>query len=205
MKEYKKWQLIIKIVFFVVIVGVLILVNSAGDTQEERYDTIQEKIFKISAFFMVILALIMFWVLPNTKLAKHLKMNESLFTWSHILGAICGATGLIATLFWGNMVVETHFFEFIVILFGLIFMYWHIVLKAKKTTEVSRILDEKQIDNIMRAAGGTLFIVTCIMVLMYFISYHHAFTLEGKIWFLFYFFLTLLIYSGSTLYYFKKA
>ena len=102
------------------------------------------------------------------------------------------------------MVVKTHLFEFLVVLFGLIFVYWAIILRARKSANIADILDEKQIDNIRRAAASTLFVVTCIMLLVYFFSYYDVFILEGKIWFLCYFFLTLLIYSANTLYYFKK-
>jgi hypothetical protein len=154
---------------------------------------------------MVMIALVMYLVLPNTKIAKHFKMNESLFVVSHILGITCGAIGLIATFLWQEMVVKTHFFEFLIILFGLIFVYWAMILKARKTAKISDMLDEKQIDNMIRAGAVTLYLVSCMMLIMFFLSSNKVFTLEGKIWFLFYFFITLVIYSASTLFYFKKT
>lgn len=203
MSEFKKWQTILKIVLIIAIVGGIVI-GSAIKGKQEQVETTYEKIFKISAFFIVFLALFLYWILPNTKLARHFKMNESLFIASHILGIVCGITGLAAAILWQQVIVKTHLFEFIVVLFGFIFVYWAMILKARKSANVSDILDEKQIDNIRKAATVTLFVVSCILLIMYFISYHEVFTLEGKIWFLCYFFMTLLIYSGSTLYYFKK-
>jgi len=204
MSEFKKWQTILKIILIVAIIGgLMISITNRGD-QEEQEETVYEKIFKITAFFMVALVVIMYWVLPNTKIAEHFKMNESLFVASHILGIVCGVLGLIATLLWKQTVIEIHLFEFMVVLFGIIFVYWAMILKARKSVKISDILDEKQMDNIRSSAALSLFVVTGIMLMMYFISYHQLFVLEGKVWFLFYFFMTLLIYSCSTIYYFKK-
>lgn len=204
MNKFKKSQTFLKTALIIGILGGIVIGIVFTGTQEEIKETIYEKIFKTSAFFLVMLSLIMYWVLPNMKIAKHFKMNESLFIASHILGIVCGIIGLAATILWQQMVVKTHLFEFMVVLFGFIFVYWAIILKARKSANISDILDEKQIDNIRKSATTTLFVVTCIMLLMYFISYNKVFILEGKIWFLCYFFMALLIYSGSTLYYFKK-
>lgn len=205
MNEFQKWQTILKIVLIMAIVVVIAFGSATGGKQGKSDDSIYEKIFKISAFFMVMLALAMYFVLPNTKLAKHFRMNESLFVVSHILGIICGGIGLVVTFFWRQMVVKSHLFEFLIIFFGLIFIYWFMILKARKTAKISDMLDEKQIDNIIRAGAVTMYVVACIMLIMFFLSSNKVFTLEGKIWFLFYFFTTLLIYSASTLFYFKKS
>ena len=205
MNEFQKWQMILKIALIMAVVIVIALGSATGGKQGKSDDTIYEKIFKISAFLLVMLALLMYFVLPSTKIAKHFKMNESLFVISHILGMICGAIGLVATFLWQQMVVKTHLFEFLIVFFGLIFVYWAMILKARKTAKISDMLDEKQIDNMIRAGAVTLYLVSCIMLIMFFISSNNVFTLEGKIWFLFYFFITLLVYSASTLFYFKKT
>lgn len=205
MNEFQKWQVILKVVLITAIVCVIALGSVAGGKQDREDDTVYEKIFKISALFMVMMALVMYFVLPNTKIAKHFKMNESLFVISHVLGIVCGGIGLIATLLWQQMVVITHFFEFLIIFFGLVFVYWAMIWKARKTAKISDVLDEKQIDNMIRAGAVTLYLVSCMMLIMFFLSSNNVFTLEGKIWFLFYFFLTLLTYSASTLFYFKKT
>ncbi|MFO7980863.1 MAG: hypothetical protein R6V00_08535 [Candidatus Aminicenantes bacterium] len=204
MSEFKKWQTILKIVLIVAIIGGIMISIATRGVQEEQEESVYEKIFKISAFFMIALILIMYWVLPNTKIAKHFKMNESLFIASHILGMVCGVIGLTVTFLWKQMVIKIHLFEFMVILFGIIFVYWAMILKARKSVKISDILDEKQMDNIRGSAAVTLSVVTGIMLMMYFFSYHGVFVIEGKVWFLFYFFMTLFIYSVSTLYYFKK-
>jgi hypothetical protein len=205
MCEFQKWQMILKITLIMAVVVVIALGSAAGGKQGQSDDSVYEKIFKISAFFMVMLALAMYFVLPNTKIAKHFRMNESLFVVSHILGILCGGIGLVATSLWQQMVVKTHLFEFLIIFFGLIFVYWAMILKARKTVKISDMLDEKQIDNIIRAGAVTMYAVACIMLIMFFLSSNKVFALEGKIWFLFYFFITLLMYSASTLFYFKKT
>lgn len=205
MSEFQKWQTILKVALIIAIIGAIALASATEGKKGKSDDTVYEKIFKISAFFMLMLALVMYLVLPNTRIAKHFKMNESLFVVSHVLGIICGGIGLIATFLWQQMVVKTHLFEFLIIFFGLVFVYWAMILKARKTVKISDMLDEKQIDNIVRAGAATLYVVTCIMIVMFFLSSNRLFTLEGKIWFLFYFFTTLLMYSACTLFYFKKA
>ena len=93
-------------------------------------------------------------------------------------------------------------FEFIIVSFGCIYVYWAMIMKSERTIKVSDILDEKQIGDITRAAASTLSISTGIMLIMFF---HNPILLDGKSWFHFYFFIVLLIYSISTLYYFKKT
>lgn len=202
MNEFKKWQTILKIVLVIAIVGGIAIGIATEDSQMERSDSTYKKIFKLSAFSMVILALIFYWVLPNTRLAKHFKMNESLFIITNIFGIICGVGGLMTVIFWREMMGEAHLFEFIIILFGLIYVYWAMIMKSRKTAKTSDILDEKQIDDMTKAAASTLVVSTGIMLILYL---HNAMAMDGRTWFLSYFFMVLLVYSTSTLYYFKKA
>ena len=202
MNDFKKSQLILKIVLIIAIVGGIALGIATEDKQKDEPDTTYEKVFKLSAFFLVVLTLVFYWVLPNTKMANHLKMNEPLFVITNVLGMICGIIGLVATFLWQELIVETHLFEVIVILFGCVYVYWAMIMKRKKTVEISDILDEKQIDDMTKAAAFTLTLSTCVMLIVYL---HNLVALEGKTWFLFYFFIVLLVYSASTLYYFKKV
>lgn len=205
MREYQKFKNLFWIIICVIIIGVIGFSTTTGDRDASREDSIYEKVFKLSAFFVVVLAVVLYWLVPKTKLAKHFKMNETLFVVTCIISIICGVIGLGVTFIWRELVTETHLFEFVLIPFGLIYVYWGIIMNIEKASNLSDLLDEKQIKNMTRAAAITLLLSLFVMLLMYFISSNKAFELEGKIWFLFYFFMTLTIYSSSTLYYFKKA
>lgn len=205
MKENQKQKYLYWIIFWVIMVCIIGLGQTTGDMDASHEDSVYEKVFKISAFFAVIIAVLLYWLLPKTQLAKRFKMNETLFVSTCIIGMICGAIGLGVTFIWRESVVETHLFEFVLIPFGLIYVYWAIIMNIKKTSNIADLLDEKQINNMTRAAAITLLLSLCVMLIMYFVSSNKVFELEGKIWFLFYFFMTLTIYSSSTLYYFKKA
>ena len=202
MNEFKKCQTILKIVLVIAIAGGIALGIATEDGEMERADRPYEKIFKLSAFFMVMLALIFYWVLPNTRLGQYFKMNESLFVVTNILGIIFGLGGLMTVFFWREMMREAYIFECIIILFGLIYVYWAMIMKSKKTVKASDILDEKQIDDMTRAASSTLAISTGLLLILYL---HNALLMDGRTWFLFYFFTVLLVYSTSTLYHFKKT
>lgn len=205
MKEYQKFKNLFWIIICVIIVGIIGFSTTTEDRDTSHKDSIYEKVFKLSAFFVVILAVVLYWLVPKTKLAKHFKMNETLFIVTCIISIICGVIGLGVTFVWRELVAETHLFEFVLIPFGLVYVYWGIIMNIEKTSNISDLLDEKQMDNMTRAAAITLLLSLFVMLIMYFLSFNKVFELEGKIWFLFYFFMILTIYSSSTLYYFKKA
>ena len=192
----------LKVILVIAIIGGIAGGIATEGQREEGIDTPFEKVIKLCAFFLVALALIAYWVLPNTRLAKSFKMNETLFILSNGAGIIFGIAGLIATILWQQLFTNSHLFEFIIVLFGCVYVYWAMIMKSKKTIEVSDILDEKQIGDMTRAAASSLSISTGIMLIMYL---HNPIMLEGKLWFHFYFFIVLLIYSVSALYYFKKV
>lgn len=182
-----------------IVIGIAL--GIAGQNRDLGYEkTMVEKVIKLVLVLILVLAALLYWLLPKTKLAKHFKMNDTLFVITCIIGMICGISGLAVTFVWQQLVIETHLFEFILIPLALIYVYWAIIMKIRKTSDM---LDEKQIYNMTRAAATTLMGATCVMLLMYFVSYQKIFALEGKVWFLFYFFVTLLFYSASTLFYFK--
>jgi len=205
MNQYQKNKRFFWILFWAIVVGVIALGIATGNKDASHKDSIYEKVFKLSTFFIVMLGLLLFWLLPKTKLAKHFKMSETLFITTCVIGVICGILGLIVTFIWQELVVETHLFEFILIPFILIYIYWAIIMDVKRTSELTDLLDEKQITNMTSAAATTLALSSGIMLIMYFMSSNAVFELEGKIWFLFYFFMTLLIYSANTLFYFRRA
>ena len=56
-----------------------------------------EKIIKIALLLILIIAFLLWWLLPKTKAAQHLKMSESLFIVTNVIGIVCGIIGLIVT------------------------------------------------------------------------------------------------------------
>lgn len=104
-------------------------------------------------------------------------MNESLFVITNIFGIICGVGGIMTIIFWREMMGEAHLFECIIILFGLIYVYWAMIMKSKKTAMAADILDEKQIDDMTKAASSTLVVSTGIMLILYL---HNAMAMDGR-------------------------
>jgi uncharacterized membrane protein len=208
MNRFQRNQWIVKIAITVgIMVGLLLGIASESTQNKYPYsNTVAEKIIKISALFIILTALVMYWVVPNTKLAKRLKMHEGLFVLSCIVGMACGVIGLIATYKWQEFVLASHLFEFILILYFLIYVYWAMILKNRKTTELSEILDEKQIVDITKAVTISWLISSCLMI--YFLLFTPnpiSITLGGKMLALFYIFTNMFIISTSTLYYFKRT
>ena len=159
-----------------------------------------ETIIKISILAILLLAGLLYWLLPKSAFAQRLHMSESVFTLTSLVGLLCGAIGLVVTLVWPQYIINLHLWELILIPFVLLNVYWAIIMKIQRSAEI---LDEKQSFNMATAAGLTWALSIPAMVLM-FILYENG-IFNGSIWFPYYFFVTLLLFSGFTLYFFKKA
>lgn len=162
-------------------------------------ESIFEKIIKFSLLVIVLLGGLLYWLLPKTKMAQKLKMNESLFIVTHVIGIICGIVGLAITFLFPSYIIQWHLWELVVIPFALIYLYWLII---QKTMKAITIVDEKQDFNMTKAAALTMAISIPAMVIMFLLYYNNILT--GSIWFPYYFFVTLLFFSGTTLFLFKK-
>jgi len=158
-----------------------------------------EHIIKLVLVFIVALAIVLYWLLPKTRLAKHFKMNERLFIVTNIVGVICGIIGLAVTFLWPQFIVELHLWELIVAPFALIYIYWLMIVRIRKNSEI---IDEKQDYNMTKAGAITMSFSIPAMVIMFMLYYNKIF--NGPIWFPYYFFVTLLLFSGTTLFLFKK-
>jgi uncharacterized protein YacL len=208
MNESKKSQTVFKIILIFAILGGIILgtIGESGESKEQLSISNLEKMIKIAAFFVIMIPICLYWIIPNTKWGKkHLKLKESTYLFFQYLGIFVGLVGLIATLLEPQMVIRSHLFELLLALFGLNFGFWAYILKSKKATELTAILDEKQVVNITQAAGTTCMLTTGIMIILYFISYHEVFVIEGKVWFLFYIFGSMILFSMFNIVYYKKA
>jgi len=158
-----------------------------------------EKIIKLILVFIIALAIVLYWLLPKTRLAKHFKMNERLFIITHVIGVICGLIGLVVTFIWPQVIIEWHLWEIIITPFALMEIYWLLIMRIRKTAAV---LDEKQDYNMTKAGAITMAFLIPAMVIMFMLYYDKIY--DGPIWFPYYFFVILLFFSGTTLFLFKK-
>lgn len=163
-------------------------------------EDVAEKVIKSVLVSTLTLAGLLYWLLPKTNLAKHFKMNETLFVLTYVIGVIFGAVGLFVTFAWPQLIVGLHLWELILIPFVLVYTHWAIIARAANTTDI---LDEKQTYDVSNSAAVTWAVSIPAMVVL-FILYEKG-ILSGVIWFPSYLFATLLIYSASTLFYFRKA
>jgi len=158
-----------------------------------------EKIIKLALVIIIALAILLYWLLPKTRLAKYFKMNERLFVITNIIGVTCGIIGLVVTFLFPKFIVEWHLWEVIIAPFALMEIYWLLIIKIKKTAEV---IDEKQDYNMTKAGAITMAASIPAMVIMFMLYYNKVF--DGPIWFPYYFFVILLFFSGTTLFLFRK-
>ncbi|MCU0644807.1 MAG: hypothetical protein MUC94_11155 [bacterium] len=158
-----------------------------------------EKIIKLILVVIVALGIVLFFLLPKTRLAKKFRMNEKLFIITNIIGVICGMVGLAMTFIFPQSIVELHLWELIIAPFALIYTYWLMIVRIRKRSEI---LDEKQDYNMTKAGAITMAVSIPAMVIMFQLYYNKI--VDGPIWFPYYFFVTLLLFSGTTLFLFKK-
>jgi hypothetical protein len=112
-----------------------------------------EKIIKLALVLILVMAGLLFWLLPKTKLAKHLIMSEKLFIFTNIIGVTCGIVGLVVTFVLPQFIVELHLWALIVMPFALAEIYWLMIIRIRKTSEI---VDEKQYYNITKAGALTM-------------------------------------------------
>ena len=159
-----------------------------------------EKIIKLGLFFVVVLACFLYCLLPRTKFAHHFRMNERAFNVTFIISICCSIFGLVATTLWPRAIFELHLWELVALPIFLVYVYWFIVLKSTKR---AALVDEKQeFDMAKGAALGMALTVPCMALLLH--LYQRG-ILEGLVWFPYYLFVTLLLFSAGTLYSYKRA
>lgn len=158
-----------------------------------------ESIIKLTLVIILLLAGILYWLIPKTGISRYLKMNEPLFIISHIIGLICGLIGLSITFAFPHRIIELHLWELIVIPFVLINVYWSMVEKHRSAEEI---FDEKQTSDLTSAAAFSCAISIPAMTALFILFQNNQFS--GLVWFPFYMFITLSVYSAAALYYFKR-
>lgn len=175
--------------------------------------------FSQALHFIFYILIIVLLVLARKSVRKESEeivlKDDSIFINAQYIGILSGISGLILiTIFsflyltvyplpsWavdaGIIVISL----IAVIPYILIVLYWLII---KIMEGISEWYDEKQYQDITRASLVTLIasiiVMAAIFVIQYFVS---AFTIMSEIWFPFYIFLVLLLFSASTLYFNKS-
>ena len=155
---------------------------------------------KLFLILVLLIAFLLYWLLPKTRLGTRLKMSEPLFYAINITGIVCGVVGLIVSFGWPQLILRHHYYELILLPVLFVHLYSAAVMKARKEDEV---YDEKQIHDMTRAAATVLPCSFFAIFLLYVLC--KANILQGLVWFPIYIFFSLTVYSGSTLFYFRKT
>lgn len=132
---------------------------------------------------------------------RALKIDESLYWTINSMGVVCGLMGLALTLYAGRITNPWLGWYMLVLLmpYCIIIFFW---LVSWKKGDGSKAYDEKQKYDVIRAAATTLLVSIPAMIVLFvlysFKIYAHLF------WFPFYIFMSLLVFSGSALCYYKR-
>jgi hypothetical protein len=161
-----------------------------------------ESIIKIILVATVIIAAFCYWLIPKTKFARKMKMTVPLFVVTNIVGIVCGIIGIIGIFLWKGFIIEAHLWELIIFPYALVWVYWLIIIRLKKT---SVIVDEKQEWDMSQAAGITFGGTILTLSIMFQLSMHKIVDLNDGLWFPFYLFISIFLFSFSTLLFFKKS
>jgi hypothetical protein len=161
-----------------------------------------EPIIKIFLVVVHFLAVLCYWQLPKYKLAKKMKMTVPIFMATNLVGIICSFLGLISIFLWKEFIIEAHLWELIIAPYALVWLYWLMIIRIKKT---SIIVDEKQEWDMSQAAGATISGTIIILAFMFNLSYNNVYQLNNGLWFPFYLFVTILLFSLSTIFFYKRS
>jgi hypothetical protein len=159
-----------------------------------------ESAIKWTVLSILVLAGILFWILPKTRFSRHILMNEKLFLVSQLIGMGTGVAGLAATFIWPGLMVESHLMWALILPFVLIQFYWGLIVRIRKTAVI---VDEKQSYDMTLSGALTMAFSIPAMAVMFVLYYNHI--VEGALWFPFYLFISVLSFSTGILISFKKS
>ena len=151
----------------------------------------------------------------NKLLSKKMKTtvaikDEALFLTVNQIGIISSVLGFICLFLPGWLGVPQAYQNGLLFLLCVVFLipyglsaaHWFLTKRKEKPTEW---YDEKQITDISRGALFTLVTTVFITIIFYFLSSVKVINISTALWYPEYLFLTLLLFSGSTLYLSKRA
>ncbi len=154
----------------------------------------------LNLFIILVFALILLFILPRTKYSKHLKINQNIYTVTNVLGLFTGILGMLAVFIWPSEVVKSFLWKLIITPYVLIWIYCGMIMIGKKTSDI---YDEKQNYDMTKGAAVTM--AGMILVIGFVISpFLEKEILNVTLLMPFYLFAAVLIFSASTLFFFKK-
>ena len=164
-------------------------------------------IFHLLMFFLIIKS---FNRLRHTDRSESVVKDEIIFNIAQYVGVFCGFIGLIWTfssIFFHpapHLLKKTIVFNCILIFapYGVIAFYW---LMMKLKDKPSDWYDEKQWQDITKASLASMVLSIPLMTLFFLLNYQWIQISNSLAWFPYYFFLILLMFSGSTIYFSKKG
>ena len=147
--------------------------------------------------------------LRNQQQPEFALKDEIVFYIAQYIGTLCGFVGLCFIVLILFMNIEPHILKyiipfycpFIIFPYGFIVFYW---LVMRRTQKLSDWYDEKQWSDIAKASLITILLSIPGMAVLFLIN---NFLIENPIsiiWFPYYLFMTLLLFSGSTLFFSRK-
>ena len=207
------------IVSFLAIFGDWAILGDIGKEYKEGWDTSGEWIFLyifliINALFYVLMFIFLFSNFRMMKLKSDIKpvmKDEMVFSVAQVVGILCGLLGLLWIFF--NMIFNPNIRHIkiygmitcvlLLIPYVLIVSYW---LLIKLREKVEDWYDEKQWKDVARAGFTTLLVSILLMLVLFIITFRSLpGGVFGLLWFPFYLFMVLLIFSASTLYFYNKS
>lgn len=158
-----------------------------------------ESLIKLVLVTLLVLAGLAVWLVPKTRLVKHRRISETLFASTCVVGILCGTAGLVVTFAWPRRVLEWHLWEAVAMPLVLVYAYWFVVWRRARTPDL---LDEKQ--ELDMAYAGALTYAISIPAMNVASVLHEKGLLDAVLYYPYFLFLTLLVYSATTLYCFKR-
>lgn len=160
-----------------------------------------EKTIKIIILTVLALAFFLHWLLPKTRWARFLKMNETIFIITNSIGSISALLGLIATFVWPDLIVEAHLMWLLILPIALVHFYHLAIIRAARTADI---LDEKQNFDLTSGAATTLYVFLLLLMVLFNLEYNRIYILHGIQYFPFYIFVLLLTFHTSTVIFFRR-
>ncbi len=158
-----------------------------------------ETAIKLALVVMLVAGALAVWLLPKTRLITSRSISGRLYTATAAVGIVSGAAGLFVLFGWPQHVLEWHLWEVAMMPLVLLYACWLVVMRRAGTGQV---LDEKQDADMTRAGAVTWAISIPAMSLVFVLPDTRLF--EGGLWFPCYLFVTLLVFSATTLFYFRR-
>jgi hypothetical protein len=205
--------LVLALISFIAIIGDLGLLHDIGKEADNAGEWfVLHIILAFHLFFCLIMITQLFFSLRDLKVKDKSEIalkDEVIFLLAQWTGVICGVAGLGFVIIPIIMVLPPHilyyiipfYCPFIILPYGLIAFYWFLIKVKEKP---SQWYDEKQWQDITKSALVTVVLSIPVMAFLYLLNYGILNNPVTMLWFPFYLFLVLFVFSLSNLYFSKN-